>query len=407
MPAAALLRAQPRRRSQPAAAPASLRGAAAASAQGQAAARAPARLLQVDGRRRASSTSPRPPPPEGVVYTHDPRPRLGKARRRCAIPRHAPRSTRACSSPTSTRARRSTTSGASRRPSASWRRRTSCGRATSSVLNLLGLVYFKQEKLEKAEEVYRKLAAESPEAPTLFYNLGLIYFKLNRLEEAEAAFLEGARAGRRQPEDQLLPGLDLRAAAALPGRDLPVPPGRRQPDGAPRRGQAGGGGAAAAARGAARAAQRRPDDTAEFNAREIRQALKQHGERAAPEDTLVPPARTLAAGQRRPAWRRASTRTPRASDTARLRHAAAAAAARPARSRGDRLRGATSAAGRPTTSAAPRRAAHRRLPLPREQPDGDQRQRARSSSSRGRSTPTAATSPSGSRTAGRAATPRW
>jgi tetratricopeptide (TPR) repeat protein len=56
------------------------------------------------------------------------------------------------------------------------------------VLNLLGLVYFKQEKLEKAEEVYRKLAAESPDAHTLFYNLGLIYFKLQRLEEAESAF---------------------------------------------------------------------------------------------------------------------------------------------------------------------------------------------------------------------------
>ena len=59
-----------------------------------------------------------------------------------------------------------------------------------SVLNLLGLVYFKQEKLEKAEEIYRKLAAESPDAPTLFYNLGLICFKLNRLEEAESAFLK-------------------------------------------------------------------------------------------------------------------------------------------------------------------------------------------------------------------------
>lgn len=58
------------------------------------------------------------------------------------------------------------------------------------VLNLLGLVYFKQEKLEKAEEIYRKLAAESPDAPTLFYNLGLICFKLNRLEEAESAFLK-------------------------------------------------------------------------------------------------------------------------------------------------------------------------------------------------------------------------
>ncbi len=58
------------------------------------------------------------------------------------------------------------------------------------VLNLLGLVYFRQHKLEKAEEVYRKLAGESPDADTLFYNLGLIYFKLDRLDESEAAFLK-------------------------------------------------------------------------------------------------------------------------------------------------------------------------------------------------------------------------
>ena len=60
----------------------------------------------------------------------------------------------------------------------------------AKVLNLLGLVYFKQEKFEKAEEVYRKLVAESPEAHTLYYNLGLISFKLNRLEDAESAFLK-------------------------------------------------------------------------------------------------------------------------------------------------------------------------------------------------------------------------
>jgi len=58
------------------------------------------------------------------------------------------------------------------------------------VLNLLGLVYFRQDKLEKAEEVYRKLVAESPDANILHYNLGLIYFKLNRLEDAESAFLK-------------------------------------------------------------------------------------------------------------------------------------------------------------------------------------------------------------------------
>ena len=37
----------------------------------------------------------------------------------------------------------------------------------------------------KAEEVYRKLIAESPEAHTLHYNLGLVCFKLGRLDEAE------------------------------------------------------------------------------------------------------------------------------------------------------------------------------------------------------------------------------
>jgi uncharacterized protein (AIM24 family)/Tfp pilus assembly protein PilF len=68
------------------------------------------------------------------------------------------------------------------------------------VLNLLGLVYFKQEKYEKAEEVYRKLAAESPDAHTLFYNLGLIYFKLNRLEEAESAFLKALDLAHDNPK---------------------------------------------------------------------------------------------------------------------------------------------------------------------------------------------------------------
>ncbi|MGE0454137.1 MAG: tetratricopeptide repeat protein [Vicinamibacteria bacterium] len=68
------------------------------------------------------------------------------------------------------------------------------------VLNLLGLVYFKQEKLEKAEEVYRKLAAESPEAHTLFYNLGLIYFKLGRLEDAELAFLKALGLSKDNPK---------------------------------------------------------------------------------------------------------------------------------------------------------------------------------------------------------------
>src|SRR6185503_5949271 len=47
------------------------------------------------------------------------------------------------------------------------------------VLNLLGLVYFRQDKLEKAEEVYRKL---------------------NRLEEAELAFLKALELTRDNPK---------------------------------------------------------------------------------------------------------------------------------------------------------------------------------------------------------------
>jgi uncharacterized protein (AIM24 family) len=68
------------------------------------------------------------------------------------------------------------------------------------ILNLLGLLYFKQENYEKAEEVYRKLAAESPEAHTLFYNLGLIYLKLNRLEDAELAFLKSLHLTKDNPK---------------------------------------------------------------------------------------------------------------------------------------------------------------------------------------------------------------
>jgi len=58
------------------------------------------------------------------------------------------------------------------------------------VLNLLGLVYFREDKLDKAEEVYRKLIAESPNANTLHYNLGLVCLKLGRFEDAESAFLK-------------------------------------------------------------------------------------------------------------------------------------------------------------------------------------------------------------------------
>jgi uncharacterized protein (AIM24 family)/Tfp pilus assembly protein PilF len=68
------------------------------------------------------------------------------------------------------------------------------------VLNLLGLVYYRGDKLGKAEEVYRKLIAESPEAHTLHYNLGLVCFKLNRLEDAETAFLKALELTQGNPK---------------------------------------------------------------------------------------------------------------------------------------------------------------------------------------------------------------
>lgn len=68
------------------------------------------------------------------------------------------------------------------------------------VLNLLGLVYYRGDKLAKAEEVYRKLIAESPEAHTLHYNLGLVCFKLGRLDEADAAFVKALELTHGNPK---------------------------------------------------------------------------------------------------------------------------------------------------------------------------------------------------------------
>jgi uncharacterized protein (AIM24 family) len=67
-------------------------------------------------------------------------------------------------------------------------------------LNLLGLVFFKQAKLERAEEVYAKLAADNPQAATLHFNLGLIHYKLNRFEEAESDFLKASSLGPENPK---------------------------------------------------------------------------------------------------------------------------------------------------------------------------------------------------------------
>ena len=68
-----------------------------------------------------------------------------------------------------------------------------------SVLNLLGLAYFKQEKYKEADSVYRKLIELNPESYTLHFNLGLVYFKTSDLDNAEAIFL---RALELEPDNQ-------------------------------------------------------------------------------------------------------------------------------------------------------------------------------------------------------------
>ncbi|HEX6737997.1 MAG TPA: tetratricopeptide repeat protein, partial [Vicinamibacteria bacterium] len=139
-----------------------------------------------------------------------------------------------------------------------------------NVLNLLGLVYFRQEKLEKAEEVYRKLAAESPAVPVLFHNLGLIHFKLGRMEEAESSFLKALELSGENPKINFYLGSiyerlhrfqDAIYQYRQAGANLMV---RRVED------------KLAAAKPAAPPPPprpRRPDDTAEFKAREIRDAI--------------------------------------------------------------------------------------------------------------------------------------
>jgi len=148
------------------------------------------------------------------------------------------------------------------------------------VLNLLGLVYFRQDKLEKAEEVYRKLTAESPDAHTLFYNLGLIYFKLNRLDEAESAFLKALELTRDNPKinfylgsiyERLHQYQDAIYQYRQAGANLMV---RRVEDKIA---------ASGPARSASALSKPPTDDTAEFNARDVREALRRRV-----EETLVP-----------------------------------------------------------------------------------------------------------------------
>ena len=167
------------------------------------------------------------------------------------------------------------------------------------VLNLLGLVYFKQDKYEKAEEVYRKLAAESPDAHTLFYNLGLICFKLGRLEEAETAFMKALELNRDNPKINFYLGsiyerlhrfqdaiyqyrqaganlmvrrVEDKIAAGRPGTSAKSPPGSG--DTKPVLGRPG--------------AKVKPDDTAEFLAKDVARGLEEMEYTLPPNRTLRP-----------------------------------------------------------------------------------------------------------------------
>ena len=182
-----------------------------------------------------------------------------------------------------------------------------------NVLNLLGLVYFRQEKMEKAEEVYRKLAAESPEVSVLFQNLGLIYFKLGRLEEAESSFLKALELAGGNPKINFYLGSiyerlhrfqDAIYQYRQAGANLMV---RRVEDKL-----------AAGASAPPRPAGKRPgEDTAEFKARDVQEAVRQAAAEAGPlpsaAKTLQPVSNTLMA----------EYAPLRADDTARFRMAAA------------------------------------------------------------------------------------
>ena len=155
-----------------------------------------------------------------------------------------------------------------------------------AVLNLLGLVYFRQQKLEKAEEVYRKLLIQNPDEPTLSYNLGVVYLKLGRLDEAESALLKALDQSQSNPRISFYLGTVYerqrrfqdaifhyrRAGANAMARRIEDKLAAAQPT------------AAAPAQPSPRP--HRPDDTAEFKAAELRRSL---GLQPAPEPLLGPP----------------------------------------------------------------------------------------------------------------------
>jgi uncharacterized protein (AIM24 family) len=68
-----------------------------------------------------------------------------------------------------------------------------------TVLNLLGLVYFKNERYREADKIYTQLIEVNPDSEILHFNHGLVCFKSGHLDRAEAAIL---RALEQTPEKQ-------------------------------------------------------------------------------------------------------------------------------------------------------------------------------------------------------------
>ncbi len=69
-----------------------------------------------------------------------------------------------------------------------------------TVLNLLGLAYFKQEKYREADKVYNQLIDFNPSSDILYFNQGLVCFKLGALDRAEAAFLRALELVAENPK---------------------------------------------------------------------------------------------------------------------------------------------------------------------------------------------------------------
>src|SRR6185503_6558095 len=140
-------------------------------------------------------------------------------------------------------------------------------------------------------------AAESPDAHTLFYNLGLICFKLARHEEAETAFLKALELNRDNPKINFYLGSiyerlhrfqDAIYQYRQAGANLMV---RRVED----KIAAGRPAAAAKAPGSGdtkpikvRSGKSKPDDTAEFLAKDVARGLEEMENTLPPNKTLRP-----------------------------------------------------------------------------------------------------------------------